>query len=511
VLLFSLPVALRAAPLAPGIGLLILAFLVRVAAPNHIYNWYSIHPGQVPAEAFDSIAPAFVCVQELLLLILPKSVALFDAVALLVTVASAFHAPLVYRLARELGLSEVAAGFAGGVMALWPVLVLMGASDAQHPIALTFWLMGAVALFGHRTAPSALLLAMTSILIIATRFEAVLWPLAWLPLLFLRGDREKSGIWVRGLTIFVCVAASLPFLGELTRNVESGIQVLAYLRTPVYVVQGLTQFRPLYLLINLVVALGIGVGLCRTPRRTLVVLAMLAILSSPNLLSGKVPGDPLTVRYYLPVTVMLVLAMGFLVEHTRTFARGVGPGLLLLSLVVTMAYDAHRVFGEEEQFVYRREFNFLRNTAAAAEEGARLCMIDPRLNHSWPGEHRDLDTSFSPVGDGMDRYMGIRASLHPLHDDALIATGCDLYFESSICFLVPIAVSGKPKAPQDISKTRELCERIHRNLEPRPLEQIDVNGVTFTIPFERPRIPLRVYRVKGKKRREESAGERVAP
>lgn len=492
-LLLALPIALL--PVGPGGGLFLLALLVRIVAPDHIYNWYSIPPGQTPADAFGSIAPAFICAQEVLLLILPHTVALFDAVALLVTVASALHAPLVYRLARTIGLSGAAAGFAGGIMALWPVLVLMGTSDAQHPIAMTFWLVGAVALFMHRTLPSALLLGVTAILIVATRFEAALWPLAWLPLLFLHQKPDRAAL-VRGLTIIGCVGASAPFLSHLAEHVDSGVQVLGYLWTPIYVVQGLTQFHLLYQIMNLGFVLGVVMGLYRAPRRTLVVLAAIAILSSPNLLGGKVPGNPMTVRYYLPITALLALLMSFVVEHAWRVTRGVVPGLLVLGLVTSMALDARLVFAEQGQFVYRREFTFLRTAAGEAEGSARLCLIDPRVNHRWPGEHKDFDTSFSAGGDGMDRYMGISQSVLLLPDDRVVERGCDIYYESSVCFLAPIPVSGNPDAPQDILRVKQLCQNIRRKLEPRPIARVDVYGVSFTIPFEGPRVPLSLYRVK---------------
>ncbi len=472
-------------------GLFVLALAARILAGNRIFNWYSLTDGSLAGYDLHGFAPAAEGLAGLFSAILPVSTAVFPFVCGVMILAGALSAPFSALLAFRLRLPEESplTGWAlGGIVALWPRLVELGASDAQHALALLFWLVGA--LFwaegqkGRRTqvAPAAAF----AFGVVLLRVETVPWLLAW-PLFFPPQERR-----VRFSPLILGLPAALG-LSRLFHASDSGIEF--------HFKNFLLASQDLWLTFSsteagqwTLAALSL-VGLLLLPaadfRRGGRILAVLAALSLPALLSAMSPNQPLVLRYFLALLwVDLWLSARGLSELVRPLKREkiVLPGLFLV-LCLGAAAEWGPVFHADNRPAFRAEFDFLRTSLAEVPENTTVCMLDPGGIHLWPGRHEDFDTSFSPRTN-QGRYMGTAARFRVLKDRREDDSSCDYYYESSACRLLPDGLPDPVAA--DIRRFREECDFWRRRLDGPAVAERSVPAASWNLPFETSRISLRL-------------------
>jgi hypothetical protein len=467
----------RAAPLA----IAILGGVARLATPPFVFNWYSFTE-ESPARVVD-VAPGFVGLERVLGHLWPSGVPMTEVVAF-VGVSGGLSAGLAVLLAGTLALPRRTALVAGLLMALWPALVRMGASDAQHPIALTVWLAFCLvwARARERGGGRVALLLVVGALLPLVRVETLGWIPAAVVLLPPR-RRTPLASWLVLVVVGIAAAALTLPVRQIGASMEGSI--LDWVLSPLTTSRGMSV-APLVL--GALGALGLTVLAVANRGLAARLLACALVVALPALVSGKLPANPLTLRYFLPAALVLLVFcaaglswLGDLLAPARWLAPVLG--VLLLS-----AAEAPAWISPDAQYTFRHEVPFLRAAMSRLPGGSAVCMLDPGMN-DWPGPHHDIDTAWSPRGGG--RYYGMESRLVVVAEPGQDVP-CDYYYEGVTCALDP----ADPVVGEDAARFRQLCDAWHERIEGPPIATEDRKPIhygTWLLPGP---VHLSLYRVR---------------
>lgn len=461
--------AWRAAPLAVAVA----GVLGRACVPVVVFNWYSTSPAS--DEGFVALAQGVVGMQRVAATLgVPGSG--FAHVAAAVCVAGGITGGLSVIVAERVGLPRTAALVAGLLMALWPALVRMGASDAPHPLALSLWL--ACCLLWDRARAgemrAAALLVVPAALLPMVRAEACLWLPAVVALFPPRRATPRAA-WI-GLGAAIAAAAALALVPLRENAAVSPGSLPAWLALPFRVGQGLSA-APLAL--DTCVLLGVAMLARDAPALALRWVACGLVVALPALLTDHGHVDPLTLRYFLPLAFLASLAVARALVGLALALAPRRPWIALLPAALLCAAEAGRWLAVDRQYAFRREAAFLR---AALDGGlppdARVCMLDPAMNQEWAGPHRDFDSAWSPRGGGA--YLGLGDRLVRLRSGpGQGAPPCAYYYESVVCSLD----RGDPRFQPDLDRIQSLCAAWRDRLDPAPRVEQSVPPVSYGAPF----------------------------
>jgi hypothetical protein len=447
--------AWRAAPLVVAAA----GIVARACVPAVVFNWYSTTPAS--DEGFVALAQGVVGMQRLAIAWGVPGTG-FAHVTAVVCASGGVAAGLAVLVAERVGLPRPVALLTGLLMALWPALVRMGASDAPHPLALTLWLSCCLLWDRARAGrPSAAaLLVVPAALLPMVRAEACVW-LPAIAVLFPPRRATPRVAWL-GLGAAAAAAAALALV-PLRENASVSLgSPLAWLVLPFRAGRGLSA-APLAL--DACVLLGVAM-LARDARAlALRWIGCGLVVAAPALLGDHGHVDPLTLRYFLPLAFLAALAVARAIRGLAHALAPRRPWVAGLAALLPCAVEARGWLDGDRQYVFRREAAFLRAVLApTAPDGrpasapgplpsdARLCMLDPAVNQEWSGPHRDFDSAWSPRGGGA--YLGLGERL------VRLGTGpgegpppCAFYYESAACSFEP----GDARFRPDLDRVLSLC------------------------------------------------------
>ena len=443
------------APLAVSV----LGWCARLATTPVVFNWYSITPESPSGVVL--LGQGFVGLEELFQR-LPFAGAGVDHVFAFVRLSGALGCGLAVLVAERLGMRRRDAVLVGVLMALSPALVRMGASDAPHPIALTLWMAFCLAWERARMGGARAVVAwmLVGALLPLVRVETWIWLLATVVLFPPRRDTSRAAWLALGIT---CLSALLVALPSLRASQElRGGSLLAWVSLPVSACSGLSRFP-------VVMACSVLVGLAVLARsyRNLAVRWMLAVLvvGAPVLASGHTDINALTLRYYLPLAFLTVVAIAVAFSKLGDVLAPRLAAAPLIAATLFSAAEARGWLAADRQYVFRHEADFLRSTIARLPSNARVCMLDPAMNQDWAGAHVDFDSAWSPRGGG--KYVGLEGRLVTVAGDMPDLGQCSHYYETAGCFFEP----KDERTADDVEHMQRICAEWRALVETEPLAQ----------------------------------------
>jgi hypothetical protein len=191
-------------------------------------------------------------------------------------------------------------------------------------------------------------------------------------------------------------------------------------------------------------------------------------------------------RYFLPLGYVLLVfcavslvAMGDLLTPERRLAPVLGAVLLSAS-------EARAWLASDAQYTFRHEVPFLRAAMARLPPNTTVCLLDPAMNHDWPGSHKDIDTAWSPRGGG--RYYGMERRLVVVAEPRE-GSLCDYYYEGATCALDPML-------GEDGVRFRQVCDAWHERVENPPIATEERQPVSFGAWLGPGPVHLSLYRLR---------------
>ncbi len=468
------------APLAVSV----LGWCARLATTPVVFNWYSITPESPSGIVL--LGQGFVGLEELFQR-MPFAGADVDHVFAFVRFSGALGCGLAVLVAERLGIRRRDAVLVGVLMALSPALVRMGASDAPHPVALTLWMAFCLAWERARTGGARVVVAwmLVGALLPWVRAETWIWLLAAVVLFPPRRDTSRAAWLALGVSCLSALLVALPSLR--TAQELRGGSLLAWVSLPVNACSGLS--RAPVVLACLVLA---GLVVLARSDRSLAVRWGLAVLAigAPVLASGHTDINALTLRYYLPLAFLVMVAV---VVALSALGDVLAPRLAVAPLIAATLLctaEARGWLATDRQYVFRHEVDFLRSTIARLPSDARVCMLDPAMNHDWPGTHVDFDSAWSPRGGA--KYVGLEGRLVTVAGDMPDFGQCNHYYETAACFFEP----KDARTGDDVDHVQRICAAWRAHVEPEPLAEVWASPVFQGTPFAVERVPLRLFRVR---------------
>ncbi|APR83637.1 Hypothetical protein A7982_08986 [Minicystis rosea] len=473
----------------PRVWLTALALLARAPWRPVMANWYSFTAAS--DGGLLNTARAAVGVQRLAERI-PFAPSGFTVAVAWSFVSGVALAPLVVTLAMDLGLPRP--WIAGVLAALWPALIRSATSDAQASVIATQWLVGALLWRrGLDEAESSRFLRILSMSLGAAllaglptlRIEAA--PAMLAAFVLFPPRRSSWGAW--------CVAAAVAACGALfgatsdARLHQIHISPGNWVLLPLALALGLSKTWPVSALTLLLFACAWRE---RAQRASMIRLTLAIHAGGLSVLvSGRLPSDELTTRYFffLAVPWLLVIATGaqWIMDRVREQPRR--QWALGVLCAAALAGETWFTLRPDAQYVFRREAWFLRDHVTELARFERVCMLDPSTNHTWPGVHQDFDVGLTPRNHDESRYLGLPVKL--LHATALENAACDAYYVSPVCALAPEQHNSSIAA--DVARIHLECQAWERNLTGPPVLEQRTPAIAPDAAFAGPEVSLRVY------------------
>lgn len=488
----------RLALLGFGIGL-----LARFAVAPSLGNWYGAF---LPVEGFGEqrFGATAALVQAGVRALLPWTVELAFG---LFRVIGALAVPLTILLVRRLGGSLAAGALAGVLVALEPIPVRLSASSSEHVIAatlaLTAWLCWQTTASERGWAPRVLALALAGLavltradclpqLLVLPVFTLLGQPLvereAWLPLRRRVVDALAFVLGLAAIGVFAWLRVVLPsnHPGPNLAGVTSTIDLLF---VQFAVIAGEPPHWLTWTGLSLA-ALGC-VALVALSRWRLLGCVGLALVLIFVPLGRNLSHDGLTgARYFVLLMPLLGLLAAATVEWIACWIaaprrRAVGlAGVLGFAGIELLAARS----GWRHEYTFQAEYRVLAAALAARADtldGCTLWFVRPRQPTGEP----DLDCCLWPASSPLQLVApGLRMRAMPSKGEPSDADGCQLYYEGSVCALVPELAE---QSPQATSRILEQCDALRRR-EGEVVVETDVTDQTLNPRFRgRPWIRLR--------------------